>query len=962
MKAEAKWFIINGAPRLAVYNPDVDSIVDVVRRMGLTGTKIGCGTGQCGACSMIIDGELVRGCVRKAAKVRERAEILTIEGIGTPTNLHPIQQAWITYGGVQCGFCSPGFIVSAYALLQKNQNPTRQEVRDWFTRHRNLCRCTGYKQLIDAVMAAAAVMRGEKTMADITYHYQDGERIFGTRYPKPTAMEKVTGLCNFGDDIGLAMPEGTLHLAAVMPEANHAFIKKIDTEKAKACPGVVAVYTAEDMIGNNICDAGGKNTGYFSKLYAENGGHMRQVLASDKIRRNGDAVAVVVAYTNQIARAAAKLVDVELEELPAYHDITESFQPGAIKVAGNGEEGPENVYDGCRVCKGEDTRAIFEKAPYVAEGSFYSQREPHLPIEPDVMQAYLDSDGRLVIHNKSQCTYKHRDYVSWSLGLPKDKVVIIENPTGGSFGYSMSPTPLALVSACAIKLNTPVSYTCTYAEHQLWSGKRSASFHNARMACDENGRLIAMEADMVIDCGSYNEKGDGLIRKVQSFFGYPYSIPNIKAIATCGFSNNAHAIAYRGFGMPQIYTMSEALMDMLAEKIGMDPFEFRYKNLLREGDTICTNATMDEYPMAEMFDRLRPYYEESKKWAAEDSGDPDIKRGVGVSCGGYSSAGGTDKCDDELELNPDGSITVWNTYAQVGQGSDIGTLTAAHEFLRPLGIRPDQIHLVQNNTAQCPDSSTASGSRAFYVNGLAIKKAAELLIDAMRKDDGSYRTYDEMVAEGIPTKYLGHLQINPNEFNIIKCDPIIGVGRNYPEFNYSAYVARVEVNTKTGKVKVVALRAAASFGNPGNLNAVDGQAYGGFEHSLGMALSEDYDSFQPKKYSTMAGCGFPTCNDVPDDMEFEYVPTYRKCGPGGASGTSENLQSNGHMSIINAINNAVGVRVYEMPATPAKILAGLNGQDLMPKKYDFGHDFEELYDRITALAEEKKRKMAEQSQ
>ncbi len=219
--------------------------------MGLTGVKVGCGTGVCGACSVILNGEVVRACTKKMKRVAEFSEITTIEGIGTPQHLHPLQQAWITYGGAQCGFCSPGFIVSAYGLLAENPTPTREDVRTWFKDHHNICRCTGYKPLVDAVMAAAEVMRGEKTMADITYDFEGETEIYGSRHPRPTALAKVTGLADYGDDVAQQMPEGIAHLAVVLADAHHANIVSIDTSEAESMPGVIKVMTAKDVKGTN---------------------------------------------------------------------------------------------------------------------------------------------------------------------------------------------------------------------------------------------------------------------------------------------------------------------------------------------------------------------------------------------------------------------------------------------------------------------------------------------------------------------------------------------------------------------------------------------------------------------------------------------------------------------------------------------------------------------------------------
>ena len=250
-KLSRKSLVINGAQRFVLYDAEKDSLALALRRLGLTGTKIGCGTGVCGACTVILNGKVTRACVVKMKRVPEFAEILTIEGIGAPGRLHPLQQAWITYGGVQCGFCTPGFIVSAYGLLQENPNPTRQEVRAWFEKNRNVCRCTGYKPLVDCVMEAAAVMRGEKTMEDITWKKGENEDYYGSRLPRPTALSKVCGLTDYGDDIALKMPEGVAYLAPVMAGVPHARIRGIDVSAAEALPGVIKVLTARDVKGTN---------------------------------------------------------------------------------------------------------------------------------------------------------------------------------------------------------------------------------------------------------------------------------------------------------------------------------------------------------------------------------------------------------------------------------------------------------------------------------------------------------------------------------------------------------------------------------------------------------------------------------------------------------------------------------------------------------------------------------------
>jgi aldehyde oxidoreductase len=934
MTLKKLWFNINSADRIVVCDPEKETLADVLRRIGLTGTKIGCNSGQCGACTVLLDGTPVRSCIKKMKTVPEYSRIVTIEGIGSPTNLHPLQQAFIVYGGVQCGFCSPGFIVSAKGLLDVNPSPSREEVRTWFQQHRNLCRCTGYKPIVDAVMAAAEVLRGEKTMEDITFKPGADGRIYGTRCPQPGAIEKVTGLCDYGDDIGLKMPANTLHLAVVQPKVSHAKIKNIDFSAAEAMPGVVKVITAKDVKGTNIA-SGGK-----PHVRATINYKLRPIICKDKIYRYGDIVAVVAATSREVARAAAQNVVVELEELPAYLTALESLQPGAKEIY------PEtsNVFCINRLDKGMDTRKVFPEAEYVVEGSFYSSRQPHLVIEPDTMQAYLDEDGGVTLQCKSQNIYGTKKQIADGIGLPPEKIRIIENPAGGSFGYAMTPTAYAIVAVCALALKTPVTLTMSYPEHQAFSGKRAPSYTNGRLACDKDGKIIALEYEMVLDNGAYPETSTGLVDKAIRFVGNPYQVPNINAIVKSAFSNNSFGVQYRGFGCPQAYTSSEALMDMMAEKVGMDPFEFRYVNIARPGNLTVNNYPYKEYPMEEMMDIMRPYYQEAVARIKTESTDMK-KRGVGIAWGGYHTGSLNDTCEVALELNPDGSVTHYNSWESVGQGADIGTLVHTHEALLPLGITPDKIKLVQNDTGITPETGPAAGSRSHFMAGYATINAANKLMTAMRKENGSYRTYDEMIAAGIPVKYTG----NSNTKDVtVPIDPATGHGDASPGANYLLMLVEVEVDMETCKTKVLSVKAVSDVGKVGSVLAVEGQAYGGLSHSIGFALSEDYSDF--KRHSTLLGAGFPTIKDVPDDVVYFFHESYRKIGPQGSVGCAEGFQSAGHVAVMNAIYDAIGVRIYELPATPDKIKKALaakaSGQELKPEKYFLGADFYKTFDSL----------------
>jgi aldehyde oxidoreductase len=932
---------INGVAKAIVCNPDRDSLAEVIRRLGLTGTKVGCNAGQCGACTVILDGDVVRSCIKKMKSVRDHARVETIEGLGTAKNPHPLQLAFVTYAGVQCGFCSPGFIMSAKGLLDSNLAPTRQEVRDWFTRHRNLCRCTGYKPIVDAVMAAAAVLRGEKTMEDITFSIPEDGKIYGTHHPKPTALSKALGLCDFGDDLAQKMPPETLHLAVVMAQTPHARILGMDTSGALTMPGVVKVVTAKDVKGTNRL---------FSPLPIVRGtcdGLDHPVICDTQVSHYGDVVAVVAAHTRAQAREAAKKVKVEYEILPVVSNYIEAASEDAPRIHAQ----TPNIYLEQPLFKGEDPNPVFEKSAFQVSGSFATTREPHLPIEPDTVQAYPDGEGGVVIHCKSQNLYGNINSMAEAIGLPKERIRMVLNPTGGSFGYAMSAASYAVTAACALDLGVPVSLTFSWPEHQHFTGKRSPIHANVRLACDETGKFTAMDFHAGVDHGAYSDLAANLASKICRFFGYPYSIDSMRGLVQVAFTNNAFGIAYRAFGSPQVYTASEQMVDILAEKIGMDPFELRYRNIAREGDTCTNDVPYREYPMQSMMDVMRPLYEKARARAAAES-TAEKKRGVGLSWGGYHVGKCPDHAEVSLELNADGTVTHFSTWEDMGQGADIGALSHVHEALRPLGLTPDRIRLVMNDTAVCPDTGPASASRSHHVAGRATLDAAEKLMDAMRKSDGTFRTHQEMVDAGLPTKYTGKFDTT-GVWDDIHPD----TGHGYGAFaqNYCLFMSEVEVDVASGATSVLGVTLVTDIGTVGNYQAVLGQAWGSYSHSVGYALQEDYSDF--KKHATLLGAGIPTCNQVPDNIDVHFHVTPRDNGPHGSTGCSEAFQSSGHVSILNAIANAVGARIYTLPATPQKVKAAMDardrGESSNPGPWDLGCD---MYERLAWLKENPIRK------
>jgi aldehyde oxidoreductase len=899
---------VNGIQKTIVVNPDA-TLADVLRKqLLLTGTKIGCNKGQCGACSVLMDGKVIRSCVTKMSRVPDGANITTIEGIGTPQNLHAVQLAWAVHGGAQCGFCSPGFIVSAKGLLDTNNNPSRDDVRDWFQKHRNACRCTGYKPLVDAVMDAARVVRGEMTMEELAYKLPADNKIWGGNIPRPSAIAKVTGTCDYGADLGLKMPEGTLHLKLVQAEVSHANIKSIDTSEAEKMPGVYKVITHKDVKGKN------RITGLITFPSNKGDGWDRPILCDEKVFQFGDAIAIVCADTEENAQAAVSKVKVELELLPAYMSAPAAMAEDAIEI----HPGTPNIYFEQKIVKGEDTEKFMEEAAYVVEGKdLYVGRQPHLPIEPDVGLAYFDEEGRLTIHSKSIGLALHAAMIAPGVGIELEKLRMVQNPAGGTFGYKFSPTIEALLGVAAMVTGKPVYLNFDYFQQITYTGKRSPFFVDIKLAADKDGKLTAMESEWAVDHGPYSEFGDLLTVRGAQFIGAGYGIANIRGIGRTVATNHAWGSAFRGYGSPQSFFASETMMDVLAEKMGVDPLELRYKNVYRPGDTTPSGCPPEVYTLPELIDMIRPKYQAALENAKKLSTD-EKKHGVGVSIGIYGCGlDGPDGAEAWAELTENGVIlsTCWHDH---GQGADMGVMATGHEALRPIGIKPEAIKLVLNDTALAPDGGPAGGSRSQVVVGNAVKAGCDLLVAAMKKADGTYRTYAEMVAEGIPVKYVGKWAAP-----CTACDEN-GQGNPFPTYMYGVFLAEVEVDTKTGKTMVAKMTLAADIGKIANKLVTDGQIYGGLAQGIGLALTEDFEDL--KKHTTMIGCGLPFIKDIPDALEIMYLETPRDLGPHGASGVGELPLTSPHAAVINAIYNACGVRITHLPALPEKVLAGLNAK------------------------------------
>jgi aldehyde oxidoreductase len=902
-----KNIVVNGVEHNLVVDPD-ELLVNVLReQLKLTGTKVGCGgLGECGACSVIWDGKVVRSCNYTMERIPDGARIITIEGIGTKECLHPVQLSWMVHGGAQCGYCTPGFIVSAKALLDRNPSPTRGDVRNWFQKNRNLCRCTGYKPLVDAVMDAARMIRGEITAEDMWPKLKEGGTLLGSSMPRPSALAKVTGTWDFGADAGLKLPEDTLHIKLVQANVSHANILSIDTSEAEKLPGVYKVITYKDVPGTNRINGLAFPTN-------KGNGKERPILNDKKIFQYGDAIAMVLAYSPQIAELGAQKVKVEIEELPAYMDALSAMDEDAIEI----HPGTPNIYFETHVVKGEEVDPLFESLPYVAEDSFYTQRQPHLPLEPDVGFAYMDEDGKLIIHSKSIGIHLHALMVAEGIGIEAEKLILVQNGAGGTFGYKFSPTMEGLLGVAALVTKKPVFLKFNMYQQITYTGKRSPFTSRVKMGADKSGRLVAMETDWIVDHGPYCEFGDLLTLRGSQFFGAGYNIPNIRGRGRTVATNHAWGSAFRGYGAPESLFCSEVLIDELAEKVGMDPLEFRYQNVYREGSTTPTGCAPDVIAFPQALEKIRPAYKQAKQNAKEKNAKRgNIKYGAGLALLEYGCGlDGADSSEAWLEITENG-FTLGVSWEDHGQGADMGALTAAHEGLKALGVKPEQIRLVMNDMEVTPNSGPAGGSRSTVMTGNAIRAACENMIAALKNDSGGCRTYQEMISEGLPTRVTGKWTAP-----CTACDLETGQGNPFPVYMYGVLLAEVAVDTRTGKTSVEKMTMISDCGPVNNKTVLEGQLCGGLVQGIGLALSEDFEDI--KKDVSLSKCGIPYIEDVPDEINIVHQETQRPLGPFGLAGSGEMPLSAPHAAIINAIYDACGVRVTRLPAYPEKILAGL---------------------------------------
>ncbi len=878
---------VNGRPVEVVADEKQTVLLDLVREdLGLTGTKQSCDRkGQCGTCMVLVDGKAVLSCITKVAAL-EGADVATIEGLGTPDRPNLVQQAFVLSGAVQCGFCIPGMIVTATELLEANPSPTRAEIRRAL--RRNLCRCTGYKKIIDAIQLAGRFIRGEIAPADLL-PAADAPAL-GVSHPRPSAMAKACGTARFGADI--RMP-GALELAVVRSPHHHARILGVDTSAAASMPGVAGVMTAQDIRGTNR----------IKYTVAD-----RPVLCDDKVRTLGDPVAIVAAATRDQALAAADAVVVDYEPLPALLSPDAALADDAPQI----HPDTPNLCHRQPVIKG-DAASAFASAAAVVEGRFKTQIVHQAPLEPEVSLAYMDGEGEdaeLVVIGRSINIHLAMDSLQTALGW---EAIRYEEPfSGGQFGIKVEVITEPIAAAAALHFGQAVRYVPSMAESMLATSKRHPFDMDIRLAADEDGRLTALGMDITVDNGAYMSLGIVILRRALHMLTSSYYVPNIEVTSRLVYTNNPWGSAARGAGPPQAHYAVECAIDMLAEKMGIDPLEFRRRNALKPGETKATGHVATEWPFPGLVDAIQPAYETARAEAAHANAEASngFRRGVGFGAAAFGIAMPGDKSMAAIELDPDDGVTVYVAAADPGEGNDsMLSQLVAHVLDLPLG----KVRLRTRSTADTTASGPASGSRVTYMIGGAAVDAAQQLRAAM--DDLGARTHAAFVAAERETRYVGRR----TTLETAPLDPETGQGPSFEVQVFSIQMAEVEVDTSTGEVKVVRLTSAADPGRVIHPLNVEGQLEGGMDMGAGFALREEYVAGKTRDYVTFK---FPNIRHAMD-LESIIVETPRELGTLGSVGVGEMAMVSTAPAIVNAIRDACGAMVFELPATPERVKAAL---------------------------------------
>ena len=764
----------------------------------LTSVKDGCSEGACGTCTVLIDGKPTRACIPQTDKL-EGKSILTVEGL-SDFEKDVYTYAFGTAGAVQCGFCIPGMVLCAKALLDQNPAPTREEAA--FAIRNNICRCTGYVKIIDAILLAGEIFRaGEVPPAPEDWS-------LGQRVPRVDVEEKVTGTGIYPDDIYL---DGMIYGSAVRSKYPRARVLAIHTEEAKALPGVVGVYTAADIPGQN-------KVGHLMKDWDT------MIAVGDITHYLGDAICLVAAETPEILQRAKELVRVDYEELPMVRSPKEAMAPDAPLVHRSG-----NLLAHKHIQRG-DPKAAIQKARHVLTRQFSTPWTEHAFLEPECAVAYPDGDGVMVL-STDQGAYDTQHEIMGMLGLDADKVKVQNQLVGGGFGGKEDVTVQHQAALIAYLAKRPVQVKLTRAESILIHPKRHPMDMEFTLGCDENGIIQGVVATVTADTGAYASLGGPVLERACTHAAGPYNYQNFEIDGYAWYTNNPPAGAFRGFGVTQTCFCIESLLNEMADVVGITPWEIRYRNAIRPGQELPNGQIVDESTgLAETLEAVKPYVDGAKY--------------VGLACAMKNAGVGvgipdTGRCRLVIE---GGKVHIFAGASCIGQG--LGTVLT-QMVCTQTGIARADVVYERSNTYCAPDSGTTSGSRQTLFTGEACRRACADLIEAMKG-----KTLTELEGQEFYGEYLG------------KTDPLGAPVPNPVSHVAYGYATQVCILNEEGRVE--RMIAAHDVGKAVNPTSVEGQIEGGVVMSLGYALTERYPLTDCKPTAKFGTLGLFRANQIPE--------------------------------------------------------------------------------------------------
>jgi CO/xanthine dehydrogenase Mo-binding subunit/aerobic-type carbon monoxide dehydrogenase small subunit (CoxS/CutS family) len=891
-------FTVNGTPRAIAADPFAP-LSDTLREgLGLTGTKEGCNAGDCGACTVLIDGAQACACLVSTGQA-EGSAITTVEA--DDPLLDRLRAAFLARGAAQCGICTPGMLMAALDLLRRDGAPTRAAVEDALGGV--LCRCTGYLQIIDAVLDAA---RGDVA----TPVEAPAGAAVGAALPRLDGAPKVAGTERYGAD---GAPADALWLRVVRsPHASARFMLG-DLAAARDRLGLTAILSARDVPGRNAF-------GIMPDLKDQ------PVFADGFVRHRGEAVLGLLGPRAAVAAVRDDDLPITWEVLPALLGIDAALAAGAPALHAHA---PGNVLVRGRLRRG-DAQAAFAAAAARAEGIFRTAFVEHAYIEPEA--GYAEAGG-LTIAACTQAPAMDREETARVLGVAEDAVRIIPTACGGGFGGKLDVSVQPLLAVAARVADRPVRITYSRTESMASSTKRHPAILRARMAADADGRFTAFTLEGDFDTGAYASWGPTVANRVPVHAAGPYRVANVLARTRAVHTNHPPSGAFRGFGVPQAAIATETLVDDLAAALGIDRWEIRRRNAIGKGDVTASGQVLHASAgLPDCLDALKPDWAAMLgRVAAHNAAQPRHRLGAGIACMWYG-CGNTALSNPStmrMRLARDGILTLFNGAVDIGQGSTtvIGQIAAD-----ALGLPLSALRQVVGDTALTPDAGKTSASRQTFVSGRAAAEAAKALrariLALANAGDGAGLALDGArltVRDAHSTRVIDLAALDADITAEARYDPPTvpldadGQGVPYATYGFAAQAALVRVDTVLATVKVEEVVVAQDVGRAVNPLLVAGQIHGGVAQGLGLALMEE---FIPGRTENLHDYLIPTAGDMPR-IRIHLIEDPEPEGPFGAKGVGEPALVPTAPAIVSAIRHATGVRVTQVPVLPHRLHAAL---------------------------------------